>query len=1169
MCDLRGVDQTPPPLDLREELGAGTTGRVLAAVLTRDWGPLVEGQTIAFKRLSPEAAADPRRRRAFEAEARVACSLDIPGLVRGFASGEDEEGAWLALQYVAGPTLRELLDDVGPLPEPQVRQIARRLVGVLSALEQAGYLHGDLKPENVRLDDEGHAVLLDLGFVRTLGEAPPGPAPPRVAGSLPYLSPEEARGGRASARSETFSLGILLYELITGTHPFLDAIDLEDPTGAPRRLVEASFSPPSLRVSAISPFLDLLLGEMLRRDPAERPSTHELSRRWLEEEQGGWWRGQLELHDEARRTSRAVSQEYELPLIGREKDLESLLRASARALTRSDPEQAARGGVVELGGVEGSGRSRLMQEFATLVRRSEDPPICLFGRCRRFQAQRPCQPILTLLTRYLGLPPNTAPGTRDRERLDSILPAHGRDALLDALDPAFQGSISVSMPMALSTWLVRLAATSPLIVFLDDVHWADEGTLDVLTRLTNHLPGIALLLVLGFRGEAETRRQEAYGRLREHLERLEGHERIELGPLDQAEVLSLVEQRFAPSVPRLRLAQVLWRRSRGNPGFIAELLRGLVERGQARPTPAGLDLAVHPDDLPLPSSLRGAVTEAYAHLGVLERAWLSRLAVAGGRIRTSFLLAAWPDEDASELDRVLASLYSTGWLVPVGNRYRFSRPALREAVYRLLPEERRVQMHGEVAEALRPGPGGRLSLADAFQRAFHLRAAGQYERLLRLLRPLLGRLQERGQPQRVYTIGKWGLEALDQLPASAAHAPLAVDFLSAGADAADRLGFREKQRLLLDRLADLELDPAEDPGTAARVYLLHAQHAINTGQYGSARAMLRNASEWAERAGSAELSSDSLRRWSSIQGHVGELEEADRLARRAREIAPSPYLRAYAEHALGVVELLRDRVESALKHTDHCLILVRRCEGVPALAVRALAHSLRGRIYRGAGRPLRAYGAAQRASHYARRSGDRQLEAELMARLGIQLLDIDRAPEAETTLRDALLLAQDIQDRRCESIASIFLGILLTEKEDEEAAFHVRRGTELATEIGQGRVEAVGRTLQARLRLRADPQGALELSERAALLVDRYGAELIDRLVIIGTHAVILDSVGRGGEARMRIRSLRRRMRQENDRIDSPLLKRRQRLASTKLLEAVLSSAGPVYRRVRLEAPGS
>ena len=89
---------------------------------------------------------------------------------------------------------------------------------------------------------------------------------------------------------------------------------------------------------------------------------------------------------------------------------------------------------------------------------------------------------------------------------------------------------------------------------------------------------------------------------------------------------ALVEQLFAPAVPRLRLARVLWERSRGNPGFIAEILRGLVERGQARPTPAGLDLVVHPDDLPLPASLRGAVTEAYACLGRKERTWLSRLA---------------------------------------------------------------------------------------------------------------------------------------------------------------------------------------------------------------------------------------------------------------------------------------------------------------------------------------------------------------------------------------------------------------------------------------------------------------------------------------------------------------------------------------------------------------
>lgn len=1161
------MDSTSLPLDLREELGAGTTGRVWVARLTRAWGPLDRGESIALKRLSAEAAADPARRRAFELEARLACSLSVPGLVRGYASGVDESGPWLAMQFVPGATLRAQLEELGPLPEPQIRRIARRLAGVLEALVRSGYLHGDLKPENIRLDEEGRAVLLDLGFARPLGEAAAGPEEERVAGSLPYLSPEQARGARTTARSEIFSLGVLLYELATGTHPFLDARDRADPTQVPRKLTEAAFTPPSLRVSTVSPFLDLLLGEMLRREPEERPTARELVRRFTEEEKGVWWRGQLDLHREARRSRRAVSREYELPLVGREEELELLLDAAHRALTRPGPEDLAAGGVVELGGVAGSGRSRLMQEFATLVRRSEDPPLYLYSSCSRFQEQRPCQPILTLLSRYLGLPQGEAPGARDRRCLDAFLPADVRDALLDALTPDHEGSVPVSIPVALASWLARLAETRPVIVFLDDVHWADEGTLDVLARLADHLPGLSLLLVLGSRGEAEVRRRVAYRRLREHLDRGPGQERIELGPLDETEVLELVEARFAPSVPRLRLAHALWKRSRGNPGFIAELVRGLVEHGQARRTPDGLlDLAVHPDDLPLPASLRGAVADAYAHLGQKERAWLSRLAVAGGRIRTDFLLAAWPYEDAAELDSILAALETTGWLVPVGDGYRFSRPALREAVYRTLPEARRVQMHSEVAEALRPGPGGRLSLADAFQRAFHLRAAKEDEALLRVLRPLLDRLLERGQPQRVHTIAQWGLEALDRLPASRNLTRLAIELLAAGAEAAGRLGYREKQAALLDRLVDAgNIDPSEDPETAARVYLLHAELAESRGQYGSARAMLRNASDWAEQAGSAELTSESLRRWSAIQGHVGELLEADHLARRARQVAPDPRLRAHAEHALGVVALLRDRIEIALKHTDRCLMLLRRSEGVPTLAVRALAHSLRGRIYRGAGRPRRAYGSAQRALRYARRTGDRQLEAELMARLGVQLLDLDRTSEAETTLRDALLLAQDIEDRRCEAIASIFLGILLAENEDPEAKRHLRRGTELATEQGQGRVEAVGLSLQARLRFRGALIGALGHSSRAVELVERYGAELIDRLVIVGTHAVILDAVGRGTEARERIRALRKRMREENERITAPLLKRRQRVASTRLLEAVLSLEGPIYRRVRLQ----
>ncbi|MDG2144393.1 MAG: hypothetical protein P8N31_12630, partial [Planctomycetota bacterium] len=460
---------------------------------------------------------------------------------------------------------------------------------------------------------------------------------------------------------------------------------------------------------------------------------------------------------------------------------------------------------------------------------------------------------------------------------------------------------------------------------------------------------------------------------------------------------------------------------------------------------------------------------------------------------------------------------------------------------------------------------GRLSLADAFQRVYHLRSAGAYQELLQLLRPLLKRLADRGQPARMHTLALWGLEALSVLPKKADHGEQAMSFLWAAADAADRLGYREKQRYLLDQLADFDTDPDTEPEQAGRTYLLHARYAISTGQFGNGRGMLANAIRCFEAAKTPELLSDSIRRQAGVHTHIGMFADARKMARRAQDIAPNNFLRARAEHSLGVLDMLEGRFESSLRRCDRCLMLLRDSDRFETLAVRALAHSLRARVYRGAGRPRRGLVSAQHALRFAKRAGDRRLEIEAEARLGVHLLDIDRTEEAESLLRDAILMAQEIEDRRSESIATLFLGILLAEQDDDTAGTYFDRCCRLSREIGNARTEAVCTSMQARWAFQASAESALPHSTRAMELLSRAGAELIDRIVICGTHAMVLESLGRTSDAKALLEGLRKQMRTASTRIESPLMQRRQRLATTQLLRAALTSEGPVYRRVHID----
>lgn len=204
-----------PRFRLEAEIGAGTTGRVHRATLVEGFEAWPAGMSVAVKYLHPHLETDPRARARFEAEARAGSAVRHPGVVHVLGTGVDARGRFLVLSYVAGETLRALLEREGAAPEPLVRRVGASLAGGLAALHAAGFVHGDVKPENARLDAEGNAVLLDLGFARPIASGPDSSIAPR-AGSLPYVAPEVAQGGAGGPESDVFALGIVLYELATG-----------------------------------------------------------------------------------------------------------------------------------------------------------------------------------------------------------------------------------------------------------------------------------------------------------------------------------------------------------------------------------------------------------------------------------------------------------------------------------------------------------------------------------------------------------------------------------------------------------------------------------------------------------------------------------------------------------------------------------------------------------------------------------------------------------------------------------------------------------------------------------------------------------------------------------------------------------------------------------------
>ena len=197
-------------------LGAGGMGVVFLADDTR------LGRQVALKALAPRFTQDPVRRERMRREARAAAALTHPGIATVYALEEFDDHVYIVGEYVPGETLREELAR-GPSPASRVVETALALARALAAAHDRGIVHRDLKPENVIRTPTGDVKILDFGLAR-MRDVPRPKADlatsAAVIGTPAYMSPEQIRGDAVDFRSDVFALGILLYELATGAHPF-------------------------------------------------------------------------------------------------------------------------------------------------------------------------------------------------------------------------------------------------------------------------------------------------------------------------------------------------------------------------------------------------------------------------------------------------------------------------------------------------------------------------------------------------------------------------------------------------------------------------------------------------------------------------------------------------------------------------------------------------------------------------------------------------------------------------------------------------------------------------------------------------------------------------------------------------------------------------------------
>ena len=250
---------------VERELGRGGMAKVFLGTDT------VLGRTVAIKLLAPQFAEDDGFVQRFRREAQAAARIGHPHIVSVFDTGSDDGVHYIVMEYVEGRTLADFLSGGGRIMPDRAIDIASDVLTALEAAHAQGVIHRDIKPGNIMLSPKGEVKVTDFGIARVTTTAETVAQTAAILGTASYLSPEQAQGQPVDGRSDIYSLGCVLYEMVTGRPPFLG----DSPVAVASKQVLEQPLPPSKLNPDVTPELDAVILRSLAKNPANRYQSAE------------------------------------------------------------------------------------------------------------------------------------------------------------------------------------------------------------------------------------------------------------------------------------------------------------------------------------------------------------------------------------------------------------------------------------------------------------------------------------------------------------------------------------------------------------------------------------------------------------------------------------------------------------------------------------------------------------------------------------------------------------------------------------------------------------------------------------------------------------------------------------------------------------------------------
>ncbi len=686
------------PYEVLAQIGAGGMGEVYRAADQR------LGRDVAVKVIRRALVHDDESLDRLLREATLASSLNHPNIVTIYETGVVGTDRYVAMELVEGSTLR--LAARQGLPLSRALAIARQISEALAVAHAAQIIHRDIKPDNVMVRPDGYVKLLDFGLARVqpdaIGAGATGPVTEAglILGTIGYMAPEQARGEPVTREADVFALGVLLYELVTGRHPFMVASQI----GTLHALIHDNPEPPSRINPDLPRAIDQLILETLQKDPRLRPGASEVMFR-------------LNLaHDSTVAVALAsVTVAPRKPvgtgnIVGREVEIESLFHEFERA-------QRGNGRLVVVPAEAGVGKTTLVETFVRQLEESGEPVRIGRGRCsERLAGSEAYLPVLEALD---SLQRNEQLGSVSRiirslapSWYAQIMPPAPNDSSAARLAADTVGGSQERLKFEITALLEELGRLQPVVLWFDDVHWADPSTTDLIGYVARRLAGMRVMVIATCRPSELAQTRHPFLPLKLDLMARAECSEVRPGLLNESAIERYVTSQFPGHTFPAGFATLISRRTEGNPLFMTDLLRDLRQRQVLRQRDGKWSVEEDLSSLEreLPQSVRSLIQRKMDALEEPDRRLLAAASIQGVDFDSALLSTVLQiDEEAVEtalerlerehaLVRFIEEAESSRRQLTL--RYRFAHHVYHQAFSESVRATRRVALSRAIAEAL-------------------------------------------------------------------------------------------------------------------------------------------------------------------------------------------------------------------------------------------------------------------------------------------------------------------------------------------------------------------------------------------------------------------------------------------------------------------------------------